>query len=180
MSYPGGMTTPPFDPTRAAELYRLFAKPVYRRLQCRCPWADPEWLADAVVDAVLALAATSDAVNERMVCECAYGKVGTHLRSEQRRLNREKNAGSSVTKPASAAASVLEELAVREQLRLYEDRIARTPAERELLALWAGAGIHPAAAAAAIGLSEAEVRKMAARLRKRLSRERELAATEAS
>lgn len=169
-----------FDPTRAAELYRRFARPVYRRLQSRCPWADPEWLADAVVDAILDLTATPGDVSEQILLNRAYGKAGTHLRSEQRRMNREKNARASVTKPTSAAATVLEELAVREQLRLYEDRVARSPAERDLLALWMGGCVHPADAAVTLGLPEAEVRKMAARLRKRLSRERELAATEAS
>jgi hypothetical protein len=174
------MPAPPFDPTRAAELYRLFARPVYRRLQSRCPWADPEWLADAVVDAVLALAATPDDVSEQAVFNSACSRVGTHLRSERRRINREKNVGASVTKSESAATSVLDEIADRELLRVYEHRIAQTPAERELLAVWVGGCVHPAAASAALGLPEEEVRRMYARLRQRLSRERKLVATEAS
>lgn len=179
MSYPGGMSSPPFDPTRAAELYRLFAKSVYRLLRSRCPWADPEWLADAVVDAILVLAAAPGDVSEQMLINSAYGKVGTHLRSEQRRINREKNVRASVTESSSAATSVLEEIADRELLRLYEDRIARTPAERDLLALWMGGCVHPADAADTLGLPEAEVVTMYARLRQRMMRERRLAATEA-
>jgi DNA-directed RNA polymerase specialized sigma24 family protein len=185
MSYPVGMSAPPFDPTRAAALYRLFAKPVFRRLQSRYSWADPEWVADAVVDAILTLAAHPGDVSEGMVFNSAHGKFGTHVRSERRRKNREKNVGKSVTKSAPAATTVLDALADRELLREREDRvahtpIARTPVEHQLLELMLAGRTDPAEMAAATGLSENEARKTYNRLRQRMSRERKLAATEAS
>lgn len=179
MSYLWGMPAPPYDPTYAARLYKLFAATVHRRLRARFRAADPEVLADAVVDAVMALATTAE-VSEAMVYVRARGKAYTRLRSECRRKNWEKKAETVVTKSASAAITVLDEIAGRELLRVYEDRIARTPAERQMLALWLGGCIHAAAVAAALRLPEEQVVTMSARLRQRLSRQRKLVAAEAS
>lgn len=179
MSYPVIMPAPNFDPTYAAKLYKLFAATVHRRLRSRFRAADSEVLADAVVDAVMALATTAE-VSEAMVYVRACGKAYTRLRSEWRRKNWEKKAETTVTKSATAATTVLEEIADRELLRVYQDRIARTPEERELLAVWVGGCVHPAAAAVALGVPVAKVKTTYARLRKRLSRERTLAAAEAS
>lgn len=179
------MPTPPFDPTRAAELYRLFATAVLRRLRAKFPATDTELLADAVVDAVLDFAATSDEVSESAVYFAARYKALTRNRTDCRRKIRDKKAGIFVTESAAAATSVLEEIAIREQLRQREAYLARTsvaiactPVERQLLDLVLAGKTDPAEMAAATGLAEEDAVRVYARLRKRLSRERKLVATE--
>lgn len=184
MSYFVGMPCPPFDPTRAAALYRLFAAAVLRRLRAKFRATDTELLADAVVDAVLDFAATSVEVSEGAVYFAARYKALTLTRTDYRRKSRDKKAGIFVTESALAATSVLEEIAAREQLREREGRLARTslagtPVERQVLDLMLVGKTDPTEMAAATGLSEAEAVRVYARLRKRLSRERKLAATEA-
>jgi hypothetical protein len=174
------MPTLPFDPMRAAELYRRYAGRLHLRLCRKFRDLDPQAVADAVVEAVLALALSSEPDTERRVVYKALGRLRTARRSEARRRAREATPRSGATKSATATPSMLEELADREAesadhelARRYRDRIARTEVERTALDLWLNGCKSPNDLAGRMNSSVAEANTLLTRFRKRIQRERE-------
>jgi aminopeptidase N len=162
---------PPFSPTRTADLYKQFAGLLHVRFSRRFPTVDPHRVADAVVEAILALAASPAAVTYRQLYQKTRERLRSFFRSETRRLKRE-NRPADVTKSAAAVPSLLEELADRELATRYRDRIAKTDHERAALAHWLDGYTSPVELATRIAATVEETTRLLARFRRRIARER--------
>lgn len=165
----------PLDPTRVADLYQQFAGPLFRLLVRDHPGIDPQMVADAVVEAVLAAADSPPPVTGVGLRRRATKRLVAFGRSEARRLEREKKYSTRVTHVRPAGPSPLDELAAiadREFARRCRNRIARTDDERAALDEWLHGCTQPAELAARLNRPVSETERLLARFRKRISRER--------
>ncbi len=170
--------------TRAADLYQRFAAWADAALRRRYPGADPDRVADAVVDGLLALAADDgladgdDGELKRRIYRHAKDRLRVAFRSERRLKVRErKKAERTVTTVSPADLLPLEEAADPAFVRELRDEIARTADERAALDRYLSGETAPAAIAAALGWGDsaaaaAQAHRLLARLRQRLCRAR--------
>jgi len=162
-----------YDPTRAAELFRLLAYRVQMTLRREYPRADPQRVADAVVDAVMSLATTDQTVTDGALYQIARSGLRTHYRSEVRRQKREKRLADLLAEAVPKPPTVLEEIAERELYSRWRVRLVRSDAEKVVLDNWLGGLSSAAGLARHTGLSEKAVRTILNRFRQRLLRERQ-------
>lgn len=167
------MSTPPAHrPTTAAELYSQFADKLLTRLKCEFYYADEDVLADAVVDAVMRRARSSQPEDESVLYRTARDSVRSAVRSDNRRRKWEKMFDPGVTEFRSAALPVVEAVSRREQFDLYRGRIARTDTEQDVLDLWLNGYSEVREVARLTDLSEANAKATLNRFRQRCFRER--------
>jgi hypothetical protein len=161
---------PAHDPTLAADLYERFSDALEARLARRYRGVDPQLVADAVVEAVLAAAAPGGDTSELAVARHARDRLRLFLRSHSRRKKREEK---SVTTDLAAAPSPLDVLAVRELAARWRDAIATTDAERRALDAWLTGVTDPAELGATLGTEREDAARVLARFRQRIKRERD-------
>jgi DNA-directed RNA polymerase specialized sigma24 family protein len=184
------MAEQPLSPdarTLAADLFEQHAANVAARLAARCPAVDPQLIADAVVRAILDVSAVPrrhDAGRGSLrtfLTGAASRALRDTLRSQRRRQRRyQKKAIDPVTATASAARSLLDELADRELVGRVRASLSLTPEEGRALDLWLLGATDPAAFVTALGLTglppaerEEAGRRVLDRLRQRIHRLKE-------
>jgi DNA-directed RNA polymerase specialized sigma24 family protein len=171
--------------TRAAVLFERFAASIANRLEHEFPWADPDLVSEAAVEAILEAAHDDSAFDphrgsyESFLYWLAREHVRTALRSEKRRKAREeKKAAATVTQADSAAPYRDDDACDSAEIQQLRDTLARTDAERAVLDLWLAGVNSPSDVAHELGFgSDADAvrraRALLARLRQRIHRERE-------
>ena len=161
---------PAFDPTLAAALYERHSDALEARLAGRYRGVDPQAIADAVVEAVLAAAKPGGDACEWAMARHARDRLRVFLRSQSRRKRREEK---SVTTDLAAAPSPLELLAIRELAAACRETIATADDERRILDVWLTGVTDPAELAAKLGVEREEAVRVLARFRQRMKRERD-------
>ncbi len=161
---------PAFDPTLAAALYERHSDALEARLAGRYRGVDPQVIADAVVEAVLAAAKPGGDACEWAMARHARDRLRVFLRSQTRRKRREEK---SVTTDLAAAPSPLEVVEVRELAATCRESIAATDDERRALDVWLSGVTDPAELASRLGIEREEAVRVLARFRQRIKRERD-------
>lgn len=158
------------DRTLAADLFERFSDSLESRLARWYRGVDPQIVADAVVEAILAAAQPGGDTSEWAMARYARDRLRVFLRSQSRRKKREEK---SVTTDIAAAPSPLEVLEVRELAANCREIIATTEVERRALDVWLTGVTDPAELAAKLGIERQDAVRVLARFRQRIKRERD-------
>ncbi len=179
------MTATAVDPRiYAGVLFEERARGVEDRLRRAVPYAHPDDVSEAVVEAILSHAREPEKYDpahplDGFLFLNAKSRLKDHFRSEQRRkVREEKNARDRVTRDGAAALHPSDEDTPDPELvRKLMDAIARTAAERAVFALWLDGVNAPAEVARRLnyGADADAVRRaktLLDRLRQRVHREK--------
>lgn len=168
---------------RAAELFTRHAEPVAARLRRRYHGVDPDRVADAVVEAILAVP-PGEPDESRYLFAHARQRLRVFLRGDTRRRRREEKYADGVVTSGRIIGPSPDSLAItRELAAAARARIALTAEDVRILDLWLAGVTDPSELAARLGLPVGDGGRhqavtMLARLRKRLERERQRQATD--
>ncbi|MCZ2342974.1 MAG: hypothetical protein LC104_14465 [Bacteroidales bacterium] len=162
----------------AADLFLRFAETVTQRLCRRYRNVDPDLVADAVTEAILAADPQTESVLKFLYSH-ARQRLRVALRSQIRRRGREtKYSDRRVTDDRNSGPSPADATADRELAAAARERLATTPEDRATLNLWLNGVSDPKVLARQLGLpandtGTQQAARLFARLRKRIQRERE-------
>ena len=160
--------------TRVAELYQRHAVAVTDRLLARYRSADPQLVADAVVEALLRVAASGEhsAPNGHLrIARIARDRLRSKFRTDTRRKAREENyATDFVTEQGSGGPSTDDAASDREAATRFRDQIVSNHEEEIVLNAWLDGHTNPHEIAPRTGLASHTVKTILARIRKRISR----------